>query len=95
LINILGGILTLESDWSPALGPSLISALLKPVPDGRLELGCVAAHGTFSLDEASNTYAVKTTTKPATAMLFELIARLQKSVTVPMIDVNAYAAWLA
>jgi hypothetical protein len=30
----------------------------------------------------------------ATAFLFELIARLQSSATVPMIDIRAYAQWL-
>jgi hypothetical protein len=33
--------------------------------------------------------------KPATAFLFKLIAQLQFSGTVPMIDVDAYAEWLA
>jgi len=33
--------------------------------------------------------------KAATAFLLELIARLQDSATVPMIDVRAYAKWLA
>jgi hypothetical protein len=32
--------------------------------------------------------------KPATAFLFELIARLQDIATVPMIDIRAYASWL-
>jgi hypothetical protein len=33
--------------------------------------------------------------KPATAFLFELIARLQEQATVPMIDIRAYGRWLA
>lgn len=33
--------------------------------------------------------------KPATAFLFELIARLQTLATVPMIDLREYAKWLA
>ena len=33
--------------------------------------------------------------KAATAFLLELIAKLQASATVPMIDVRAYAEWLA
>ncbi len=33
--------------------------------------------------------------KPATAFLFKLISQLQFSGTVPMIDVQAYAQWLA
>ena len=32
--------------------------------------------------------------KPATAFLLELIARLQATATVPMIDVRAYTRWL-
>lgn len=94
LISILGGILTLESDWSPPLGESLIGALNANVAEGRLDLGCVAVHGTFSLNATTGTYDIKATGKPATALLFELIARLQNSATVPMIDIRAYAAWL-
>jgi len=32
--------------------------------------------------------------KPATAFLFKVIAQLQFSGTVPMIDVDTYAKWL-
>jgi hypothetical protein len=53
----------------------------------------VAAHGHFSrCDDGS--YAFTLEGKPATACLFELIARLQASATVPMIDMRAYAKWL-
>ena len=40
-------------------------------------------------------YTITLHGKPATAFLFELIDRLQGSATVPMIDIQAYAAWLA
>ena len=63
-------------------------------PDGNLDLGCVAAHGMFGRD-ADGRYTVTSQGKPATAFLLELIARLQGSATVPMIDVRAYARWLA
>ena len=95
LIPILGGILTFESDWSPALGQSLEDALDNGDPHGRLDLGCVAAHGHFSFDQATDTYEVVTEGKPATAFLFKLISQLQFSGTVPMIDVQAYAQWLS
>ena len=39
LIPILGGILTFESDWSPAFGKSLINALEGGDADGRLDQG--------------------------------------------------------
>jgi hypothetical protein len=91
--HILGGILTLESDWSPALDKALLSALAGGPAEGRLDLGCVAAHGTFFGTDKKE-YVVTEQGKPATAFLFELIARLQESATVPMIDVRAYASWL-
>jgi hypothetical protein len=90
---ILGGVLALESDWKPPLGGSLREALVKGSAGDRLDLGCVAAHGTFCAGEGDE-YAFSPQGKPATAFLFELIARLQTSATVPMIDVRAYAKWL-
>jgi len=46
-----------------------------------LNLGCVAAHGIFGCD-ATGSYTVTLEGKPATAFLFELIARLQATATV-------------
>lgn len=51
LIPILGGILTFESDWSPAFGQAFSDALNSGGANGRLDLGCVAAHGYFSLNQ--------------------------------------------
>jgi hypothetical protein len=91
--HILGGLLAFESEWSPPLGEALTGALSNGVPEGRLDLGCVAAHGMFGCDE-KHCYAIVPRGKPATAFLFELIARLQATATVPMIDIRAYAKWL-
>jgi hypothetical protein len=93
LQHIIGGLLTLDSDWSPGLGDALVNALAAEGPDGRLDLGCVAAHGIFSCDDEGCS-RLTPIGKPATAFLFELIARLQEKATVPMIDVRAYARWL-
>lgn len=94
LIPILGGLLTFESEWSPALGTSLDRALSKDLEGGRLDIGCVAAHGHFSFDQAAGGYTFTEEGKPATAFLFRLISQLQFSGTVPMIDVEAYGQWL-
>jgi hypothetical protein len=94
LIPILGGLLTFESDWSPAFGEPIERALTDGDVEGRLDLGCVAAHGHFVLDSQSGRYRVTVEGKPATAFLFNLISMLQFSGTVPMIDVQAYAKWL-
>lgn len=94
LIPIMGGLLTFESDWSPALGPSFEKALATSDDAERLDIGCVAAHGHFFYDAAAKRHVMVNEGKPATAFLFKLIAQLQFSGTVPMIDIDAYAKWL-
>jgi hypothetical protein len=94
LIPILGGLLTFESDWSPALGASFDRALNADVSDGRLDIGCMAAHGHFYFDGGKAAYELVEGTKPATAFLLKLIALLQFSGTVPMINIEAYGRWL-
>jgi hypothetical protein len=91
--HIIAGILTFESEWTPALGDPLRLALAQGTEDRALDLGCVAAHGIFSYDEHLG-YTIDNTDRAATAFLLELIARLQTLATVPMIDVRAYAKWL-
>ncbi len=92
LQHIFGGVLTFESDWNPPLGQPLLEALVSE-PEGRLDLGCAAAHGVFGCD-AEGCFSIATGGKPATAFLLELIARLQTSATVPLIDIRACASWL-
>jgi hypothetical protein len=94
LIPVLGGLLTFESDWSPALGEPFEAALRETDGGDRLDLGCIAAHGDFSFDAPTDQYRFSCGGKPATSFLFNLISRLQFSGTVPMIDVQAYARWL-
>lgn len=94
LHHILGGLLTFESDWTPGLGQPLLAALEADTEEGRLDLGCVASHGTFGCD-ANKCHTLSPQQKPAASFLFELIARLQETATVPMIDISAYARWLA
>jgi hypothetical protein len=94
LIPILGGLLTFESEWSPALGASFEKALSADVGEGRLDLGCIASHGHFFFDQATSKYSLTNEERAATAFLFKLISSLQFSGTVPMIDIEAYAKWL-
>lgn len=92
-MTILGGILSLESDWNPALGDSLSKNLGNDMNDGRLDIGCIASHGYFHFKE--NEFVLLPESKAATAFLFKLISRLQFSGTVPMIDIEAYGEWIS
>ena len=92
--HILGGMLTLESEWKPPFGKPFNKALATDLETGRLDLGCVTSHGFFSRDRATSEYLIDTDCKPATGFLFRLISQLQLAGTVPMIDVEAYANWL-
>ena len=91
-IRILGGLLTLDSDWSPAFGDAAQKALQADTGEGVLDLGCIASHGHFVRENGG--FEFYSEPKPATAFLFKLISMLQFSGTVPMIDIEAYARWL-
>ncbi|UIK01710.1 hypothetical protein LZK82_31830 (plasmid) [Rhizobium leguminosarum] len=92
---ILGGILTLDSNWTPPLGTSLTERLSGLANDDtrRLDLGCIASHGHFTCS-TDGTVTLVEGSKPATAFLFELIVQLQRLATVPMLDLRAYGVWL-
>tara|TARA_R100000935_G_scaffold14778_2_gene29477 strand:- start:1920 stop:2645 length:726 start_codon:yes stop_codon:yes gene_type:complete len=94
LIPILGGLLSVESEWSPPLGKSLHDSLQTDKEDERLQLGCIASRGFFHLNKESGDHVMIDGGKAATQFLFKLISELQFSGTVPMIDIQAYAAWL-
>ncbi|MCK1315495.1 DUF6602 domain-containing protein [Bradyrhizobium sp. 23] len=90
--DILGGLLTFDSEWNPPLGDPLLKALAAADAIASLDLGCVAAHGIFMKQVGG--HVLEPDKRAATAFLLELIARLQTMATVPMIDVRAYAKFL-
>jgi hypothetical protein len=90
---ILAGVLSLESEWRPPLGPSLTNNLATDDPQERLDLGCAASKGYFHL-KVDGEYETSEHPKATTRFLFELITRLQDRATVPMIDLMAYSKWL-
>lgn len=94
LINIIGGILTLESDWTLALGEPLIKQLGTDLDNGLLNIGCSTSHGYFLFDKKDKQFCTYSEKKAATVFLFKLISELQYSGTVPMIDTLAYSNWL-
>ena len=90
---ILGGFLALEAQYSKSLTGTMVNALKLDQDEGRLDLGCVAALGTFGCGGADSVTATPDT-HAATSFLLELMSRLQACGTVPAIDYRAYAKWL-
>ena len=94
LLRILGGVLSLESNWSPPFGEPFKAALaVSSEDDDLLDLGCVASRGWFNRPDGDGLEVEEGATS-ATAFLFHVISRLQQAGTVPMIDMSAYAAHL-
>ena len=93
LHSILGGILTLGSCWTPPIGDTLLRHLEADLDEGLLDLGCIAAAGIFAHIKDKE-FSFIASDKAATHFLFELISRLQAMGTVPVIDMQAYAASL-
>jgi hypothetical protein len=90
---IIGGFLAFECRWKKPIDNTLRRVLSLDQADGRIDLGCVAAYGTFGCDGADCLTSVSHA-RAATSFLLELISRLQKTGTVPAIEMAEYARWL-
>jgi hypothetical protein len=91
---ILAGFLAFENKWKTAmLGKHLSPLLAADQGEGRLDLGCVAAYGTFGC-QGADCLTWTHHHKATTCLLLEIITRLQRIGTAPAIDMAAYAHWL-
>lgn len=94
---ILGGILTFESGWSPALGGAFEASLSATLPDERLDLGCALCDGGFEVtyDEVGNLEVTRSEAESSLIFFFlRLLHRLQQIATVPAIDYLDYTSLL-
>jgi hypothetical protein len=91
---IVAGFLAFENGWkSNDADQYLAKALAKDQGDGRLDVGCIAAYGTFGCEGADCQTSI-VHDKAVTSFLLDLITKLQKIGTAPAIDMTAYAQWL-
>ena len=91
--TLLGGLLCLDSCWTPAFGDPFKTAISSDLATGRLDLSCVATAGLCEIDEKCHVI-IHDGAKALTLFLLRLISLLQEKATVPMIDIMAYAKWL-
>jgi hypothetical protein len=94
LQTILGGFLAFENGWKTNPPDKFLSPFLeKDQRLGRIDVGCIAAYGTFGCEDGGCTSTVPHD-KAVTCFLLDLITKLQRIGTAPAIDMTAYAEWL-
>lgn len=94
LFEIISGILTYESGWTPALGEPLYEVLKQRPINERIDLGCVVMNGGFEVIYKENGVTELQVSESEFALvyfLFRLLDRLQKLGTVPAIDYAIYS----
>ena len=92
-IPITGGILTVDSKWTPVIGKSLNKALFGLPPAAQIDLGCVLKHSSFQTNYEHEHLVSIEQSKENTCLMFfflRLLARLQCVGTVPAIDFVRY-----
>jgi hypothetical protein len=93
LFEIIGGVLTLDSEWTPGLGDSFEEALKGLCKERRLNLGCVLKQGSFNcLYDNDVVHIAKSKCEDSLIFFFlNFMNQLQKLATVPAMDISAYA----
>jgi hypothetical protein len=88
LHRIIGGLLTMDSEWKPPLGESFEKALGDFGGEGSLEIGCALRDGGFEVDDGQITRSGMDE-----ALIFfvvRLLMRLQKMASPPAIEYDQY-----
>lgn len=90
---ITAGILTYQSSWRPPFGDPLKDVLSNRPKDGRLDLGCSVAHGTFEASYQSDNSVALSVHEGELGLIyffFRLLGKLQSLGTVTAIDYSTY-----
>lgn len=92
----IGGILCLESSWTPPFGASFQEALRGLESDERLDIGCALRHGGFEVRYDGHEPFISESTPDRSLIFFflRLLQRLQALGTVPAIDWTDYGRTL-
>jgi hypothetical protein len=96
--EIIGGILALESNWSPPFGSPFGNAIGDLAGDEALQIGCALRHGAFDAYRDDDDDLHLSVSEPEVALVtffLGLLQLLQRMGTVPALDLVAYARSLA
>jgi hypothetical protein len=97
LFEIVAGIVTLKSGWSPPFGTSFEEAIAGLETKARVHLGCALRSGAFEVEYPENGKPRIEISESDDALIFfflHLLSRLQSLGTVPAIDIGKYARFL-
>jgi hypothetical protein len=98
--RILGGLLTLNSGWTPMFGQPLRDALANRTEDQQVDLALALRGGAFEVPAPDQPSELTVCDDPSLALIFfalRLLKRLQAMATVGAMDLDAYtrAVWPA
>lgn len=90
--QIIGGLLTLGSNWYPCMGDPFETAMKSSEPDERLDLGCSLTCGAFELLNLDGDLVIEKCDESRALIFFalRLFRRLQAVASVPAIDIGSY-----
>jgi hypothetical protein len=90
--EIIAGVLTVESGWSPHFGGPLVDALDTSETAGQLQLGCALKHGAFEAFYDADTPQLEVSEDEGALLFFllRLFHRLQLIGSPMAIDLRAY-----
>jgi hypothetical protein len=91
--EIVAGIVTYESAWSPSFGEPLRKSLASLTPSQCLNFGMAAKGGYFEVKYTDDGPVVNTfkTSRPLAAFIIRLLAHLQRLGSAPAIDYREYS----
>jgi hypothetical protein len=91
--DILGGLLAIDSFWSPAYGEGFLETVAKSPEVARLDLVCSLAGGSAEVRYGGNGPEVESCGGEEALIFFflHLLARLQEMGTVPAMDIREWA----
>jgi hypothetical protein len=91
LHNIIGGLLTMESDWKPPMGEPLERALADFGGDGRLDIGCALRHGAFEVRADNDSIERSDDDSALIFFVVRLLKKLQGMASPPAIEYDEYS----
>lgn len=90
LFDIVAGLITTSSDWTPTFGKPFEEAMGALKPWQRLNIGCVLDSGSFLL-KPNGTFETSSAEEALIFFFIKLFVQLQNLGTVPAMDIDLYS----